>query len=232
MPSVKGNVLCSIYSGTLIVAISASVPVTILIIFLIIIILSITLFCYHSSRRHQNSTWPVSGIENTYVGAGPSPPCSPAPGVHHVVAVFSDETPEEEKQTILAYLYTGIGSLNNHGNINVVHYQLACRMSKAAWLESEYGRPNTVILAVCNKQFYEEWNKSNGDSVVHTVHQLVLSHLNEGKTLDHQFAVVLFRPQDRQYIPTFLNNAPRIDISNVAGMAQFIQRVPEFQINV
>ena len=95
--------------------------------------------------------------------------------------MFSEKIPEVIKQRIHVCL---VCELNQYAGISVTYYEIAHRRATSSWIEEMVGKAS-VVLAVCDKWFKEEWlHGDGGASVVHALHQTVLAETTNGQQLD------------------------------------------------
>ena len=138
--------------------------------------------------------------------------------------MFSEKIPEVIKQRIHVCL---VCELNQYAGISVTYYEIAHRRATSSWIEEMVGKAS-VVLAVCDKWFKEEWLHGGGASVVHALHQTVLAETTNGQQLDSKYAVVLMHEDNAQYIPGLLGNTVRFNIMEAVKMVQYIQQSHQY----
>ena len=147
---------------------------------------------------------------------------TPPSATQKVVVVFSEKTAERIKQRIYVYLVCG---LNEYTGISVTYYELAHRRAPSSWIEEMVGKAS-VVLAVCDESFKEKWLQGGGASVVHALHQTVLTETTSGQQLNSKYAVVLMQEDDEQYIPWLLKDTVRFNITETDKIAHYIHQHP------
>ena len=141
----------------------------------------------------------------------------PPSATQKVVVVFSEKTAEKIKQRIFVCLVCG---LNEFNGISVTYYELGHRKAPSSWIEEMVGKAS-VVLAVCDESFKEEWLHGGESSVVHALHQTVRAEAFSGQELNSKYAVVLMQEHDEQYIPWLLKDNVHFNFTETDKIAHY-----------
>ena len=139
-----------------------------------------------------------------------------------VLVIFSPRTPQLETQTIMHCLVAVLRKdYYIESQIPDLHLP---RENIFDWIEEHHEKAD-VVLCVCNKYFYEEWNQTanleNHLKVVYCIKTLFQRVIDSDK-----YAVVLTDSNDYENIPPLLGNRKTFSITDYDGIARFARNIP------
>ena len=193
------------------------VAVVVALAMIVIVVILSSLLCY-KCHSNGNVTDEIPLIK---------PSSTPCP----VLVVFSHRTTEREAQTILRYLVSDLTASPyciESSTYGIGHL----RQSLSEWMVERHREANAV-LCVCNREFFEDWTGTCPDTdgspqVVRTLKHLFEGDLQRMPSGTKNFAVILMRATDDQFIPPLLKSRQAFMYHQVDEIARFSCNVQKF----
>ena len=138
--------------------------------------------------------------------------------------MYSNRTSDDNKEAIIVYLCQELAQY-----VNVHRLDIYDHITPAEWLQ-RWEQSVSKILCVCNREFWEDWERETPGSLVAALKVMVLAQVNANQKPSEKYIVVLLNSTDTKYIPGYLKLTHKCFLDETQSLAHYVTSVQEYQL--
>lgn len=138
--------------------------------------------------------------------------------------MYSNRTSDDDKDAIIVYLCQELAQY-----VHVHRLDIYDHITPAEWLQ-RWEQSVTKILCVCNREFWEDWERETPGSLVAALKVMVLAQVHANQKPSEKYIVVLLNSMDAKYIPGYLKLTHQCRLDETQDLAHYVTSVQEYHL--